>query len=37
MSICPAVADLGFWRGGGQFFEGKGGCRQKPLFEAHLR
>ncbi len=31
------VADLGFWKAGGEFLEGRGDSRQKPIFEAHLR
>jgi hypothetical protein len=32
-----AVADLEIFKGGGDFFEGRGDYREKPFFEAHLR
>jgi hypothetical protein len=31
------VADLGFWKGGGTFFEGRGCGQQKIFFRVHSR
>ncbi len=35
--LLETVPDLEIFKGGGDFFEGRGDYREKPFFEAHLR